>query len=337
MQDDADAQRKRTARERDPITYYRKRILEDCFLNYICVSDCMLRPKYAVSEVKLDGLRPTFTDEQLEKLILEPYTRSCDGKFYICLTCKKTIKRNGCPRLNEKHLDMSVAPLPPHLRTPEMHLNKCEAYLLKLSIPFIRVAHLPRSADFKVIGPVIVVEGRVEETMDNLLPRPQKLIPVALKRKMEYSGSYVSEIVDTEKLQAYYEHFKRVNHLFKETEMNDERLNSFFLENLESIEEQDDRKVLQEQKNEREDLKCNEKGVPYEVKEEVVEENLPVHLSEIPMDSLVCPNIGQREGNGTLTDLIASVIVEIEKTMKLESDEDIEVVENNIDLSSSKF
>ena len=218
-----------------------------------------------------------------------------------------------------------------------MALNKCESYLLKLNIPFIRVAHLPRSADFKVIGPMIVVEGKVEETMDNLLPRPQRLIPVALKRKMEYAGSFVSEIVDIEKLMAYYKHFKQVNHLFKDTEMSNDKLDDFFLENLQSIAEQDDKKVRHDQDEQFEEVKCNDKGLPYDVKEEGVDENLPIHLSEIPMDSLVCPNIGQREGKGTLTELIANSIVHLDKELKTDVLEEQGKGGNNDSSSSSEY
>ena len=332
-----EATRKREHRQRDPFQHARKNILEKCFLSYICVSDCMLRTRDAVSEVKLDGLRPTFTESQLAKLTINPSTRSSDGKFYICFSCKKTIKRGGWPRLNEKHIDLAVAPLPANLREKEMALNKCESYLLKLNIPFIRVAHLPRSADFKVIGPMIVVEGKVEETMDNLLPRPQRLIPVALKRKMEYAGSFVSEIVDIEKLMAYYKHFKQVNHLFKDTEMSNDKLDDFFLENLQSIAEQDDKKVRHDQDEQFEEVKCNDKGLPYDVKEEGVDENLPIHLSEIPMDSLVCPNIGQREGKGTLTELIANSIVHLDKELKTDVLEEQGKGGNNDSSSSSEY
>ena len=83
--------------------------------------------------------------------------------------------------MSEKRLELSVDSLPLQLRTDKMRLNKCKAYLLKLNIPFISVMHLPRSADFKVMGPMICVEGKVEGTMKNLLPQPQRLVPVALK------------------------------------------------------------------------------------------------------------------------------------------------------------
>ena len=102
--------------------------------------------------------------------------------------------------MNEKHIELSVDSLPLQLRTDKMRLNKCEAYLLKLNIPFIRVMHLPRSADFKVMGPMICVEEKVEGTVKDLLPQPQRLVPVALKRSIKNSGSHLAEMVDIKKI-----------------------------------------------------------------------------------------------------------------------------------------
>ena len=273
----------------------------------------MLKTRDAVSKVKLDGKKQTFTEEQLDKLILEPDTRSCDGNFYICASCKKTIKSGGWPRLNEKYIGTSVASLPPHLQTEDMILNKLEAYLLKLQIPFIRMAHIPRSAEFKVIGPLIVVEGNVEDTMNDLLPRPQRLVPVALKRKLEYSGSYIAEVVDKEKIRAYYNYFKTVNPLFKNEDLSDKAIDQFIADNLKSIEEQDEQKIILDENQNVADSTTNDAGLLSVEKEEKVDENLPEHLTEIAMDSLIYPNIGQREGTNTIAENMASAIVYLDK------------------------
>ena len=308
----------------------RKKIQRFSFLSYICVSDCMLRSKDAVSEVKLQEDRMTFTEAQLDKMVLESHTRSFDGKFYICHSCKTTIKRGGCPRLNHKKVGFSVSTLPQHLKTEEMKLNRCENHLLKLNLPFIRIAHCPRSADFKVLGPMICVEARVEETMDELLPLTQQLIPVAIKRKMEYSGSYVAEIVDKEKVKQYYEYFKLKNHLFKDEELSDEMVDEFFRVNLESIEKQDEQKVgvteipVNDSEESADDTFEDEEVLP-EAKEQQIDENLPSYLSEIPMDTLICSNIGEREGRGTLIELVASTIVEKDKVGKSKEMSDSEL------------
>ena len=61
-----------------------------------------------------------------------------------------------------------------------MTLSKLESYLLKLVIPFIRIAHIPGYGQFKVKGLMITVEAEVQKTMvEKILPREQELIPVS--------------------------------------------------------------------------------------------------------------------------------------------------------------
>ena len=93
-------------------------------------------------------------------------------------------------------------------------LNTCEAYLLKKVIPFIRIAHLPRGPFFKVIGPMICVTADIQHTRDKIIPVDQQLIPVSFKRKLSYSGYYLKEIIDKEKLLKYFNELQKINHLY---------------------------------------------------------------------------------------------------------------------------
>ena len=101
-----------------------------------------------------------------------------------------------------------------------LNLNRCEDYLLKLVIPFIRVAHLPRGRYFKVIGDLILISADLMQTMDKILPVNQSLIPVSFKRSLKYKGHFIEEYVDKEKLLAYFSWFKENNHLFKDFTFN---------------------------------------------------------------------------------------------------------------------
>ena len=59
--------------------------------------------------------------------------------------------------------------------------------MLKLVIPFRRIAHVPGYGEFKIKGPMITVEADVKKTLnEKILPRQQELIPVALKIKFTY-------------------------------------------------------------------------------------------------------------------------------------------------------
>ena len=96
---------------------------------------------------------------------------------------------------------------------------------------------------FKVIGPMICVQATVHDTLGDILPLIQELIPVALKRKLEYKGSYIFEVISRSKLEFYFTYFKDNNHLFSGANFESEQLDKFITDTLESIEAQDDAKV----------------------------------------------------------------------------------------------
>ena len=77
-----------------------------------------------------------------------------------------------------------------------LQLNKLEAFLLKLVIPFIRIAHCPRGSYFKVKGDLILISADIQNSLERILPLEQSLIPVSFKRKLEYGGSYIEEFID---------------------------------------------------------------------------------------------------------------------------------------------
>ena len=101
-----------------------------------------------------------------------------------------------------------------------MTLSKLESHLLKLVIPFIRIAQVPGYGEFKVKGPMITVEADVKKTIvEQILPRQQELIPVSLKRKLTYKGTIMEEIVSKTKVERYFNYFKRINPLFADKQL----------------------------------------------------------------------------------------------------------------------
>ena len=72
-----------------------------------------------------------------------------------------------------------------------LKLNKLESYLLKLVIPFIRIAHCPRGHYFQVRGDLILISADVSHSLTEVLPLQQSLIPVRFKRKLSYTGSFI--------------------------------------------------------------------------------------------------------------------------------------------------
>ena len=154
------------------------------------------------------------------------------------------------------------------------------------------------------------------------------MIPVALKRKLEYKGSYISEVISRSKLEFYFTYFKDNNHLFSGANFESEQLDKFITDTLESIEVQDDAKVQRKEdvinnsihddevelQNEHED-----DSISSELIEQKIDDEIPNYLTNIPFDTLICENVGTREGEGTVMQIAADAIIKIEKSVKLKA------------------
>ena len=84
----------------------------------------------------------TFSHEQMKLLTLNDETKSIDGKYYVCKACRDQIRRKKISLCNEVTWQFMIKNLPANFLTPQMTLNKLESHLLKLVIPFIRIAHI---------------------------------------------------------------------------------------------------------------------------------------------------------------------------------------------------
>ena len=177
------AQQKRQGRE---FMKWRSELIDKASLNYICTSECRYRPKASMTEVIMRGNKKTFNMQQIGHLTLNEETRSLDGKFYVCKHCKDTIKKNKTPSCNEKKHNFIIPGLPEELKTPEMRLNRLEAHLLKLIIPFIRIAHIPGTGGFKIKGGMITVEANVNQTMDKVLVDHMYHILLSISYRLSY-------------------------------------------------------------------------------------------------------------------------------------------------------
>ena len=72
----------------------------------------------------------------------------------------------------------------------QMQLNRLEAHLLKLCIPFIRVAHCPRGRYLKVKGDLILISSDIMHSLNKILPINQSLIPVCVYIEKLINGSH---------------------------------------------------------------------------------------------------------------------------------------------------
>ena len=79
-------------------------------------------------------------------------------------------------------------------------LNRLGAFILKLIIPFVRVANCRRGRYLMVKGKSILISSDILDTLSKILPTDQQLLPVSLKRKLQYRGSFLEEWVDVKKV-----------------------------------------------------------------------------------------------------------------------------------------
>ena len=108
-----------------------------------------------------------------------------------------------------------------------LELNKLEAHLLKLVIPFVRIAHCQSGSYLKVKGNLILISANITHSLSKILPKEQNILPVCFKRKMEYKGNFLEEMIDKNKVDLYFKFFKNYNPLYKDILMEEERIDKF--------------------------------------------------------------------------------------------------------------
>ena len=99
-------------------------------------------------------------------------------------------------------------------------LNLMEQYLLKLTIPFIRVAHVPRSPNLKLVGGSVCIQANISHTVEKLQITSENIIPVSFKRKVEYRGHYLEQVIDKGKVFQWLTFLKQNNPLYKDIKVN---------------------------------------------------------------------------------------------------------------------
>jgi hypothetical protein len=148
---------------------------------------------------------------------------------YVCNLCLDDIKKDIFPKRSHKdrfkfanfpnnfiqklkkkcifkEQDPSTVPMLDKVSYERQYLklNRLESYLLKLVIPFIRIAHCPRGSYFKVKGDLILISSDISHSLSRIMPLQQSLIPVCFKRKLSYTGSFIEEYIEKEKIQMYF-------------------------------------------------------------------------------------------------------------------------------------
>ena len=237
------------------------RLKTDTGFDVICSSCLQYRSKNYCKPVS------TLGKEKIRKFIINKCAllkNRTDGQF-VCNLCLRDIKKDVLPKRSHKN-KFKFANFPEYLikdlsrkcsykrkisnsslimndendERQQMQLNRLESYLLKLCIPFIRVAHCPRGRYLKVKGDLILISSDIEHSLNKILPIQQNLIPVSFKRKLSYTGAYIEEFIEKEKVNMYFSWLKRHNHLFKDVDFDQNLIGDFESESISNMDRFDE-------------------------------------------------------------------------------------------------
>ena len=138
------------------------------------------------------------------------------------------------------------------------HLNRLEAHLLKLIIPFIRIARCGRGNYLKVKGDLILISSDVAHSLNKILPIQQELIPVRFKRKLSYHGSYIEEFIDKQKVEIYFKWLKKHNFLYKDVQLDKNLIDVFEKESMFDLQNFENLPQESEDNCEDEEIQCSD-------------------------------------------------------------------------------
>ena len=98
-----------------------------------------------------------------------------------------------------------------------------------------------------VKGNLILISSDIPNTLSKILPTDQQLLPVSLKRKLHYRGSFLEEWVDVQKIKLYSAWFKEHNPLYEDVELNEELISQFQRETMDGATEFEELKLKDEE------------------------------------------------------------------------------------------
>ena len=176
-----------------------------------------------------------------------------------------------------------------------------------------------------VKGNLILISSDIPSTFSKILPTDQQLLPVSLKRKLQYRGSFLEEWVDVEKIKSYFAWFKKHNPLYKDIELNEELIGQFQKETMDGATEFETLKLKDEQQSvSAEDVHGHESDTEYDECEECFlsdSENKVEPMDEIEAMNQTSMFVNKYEEDTdlpTVANKLADIIVELEKAKNLE-------------------
>ena len=190
-----------------------------------------------------------------------------------------------------------------------------------------------------VKGNLILISSDIPDSLSKILPTDQQLLPVSLKRKLQYHGSFLEEWVDVKKVQLYFAWFKENNPLFMDVELNEDLIDQFQKDTMDGATQ------FETLKDKGEEVLNSVDGYHEHESETEHDECEECLLAEFennvePMDQIEAMNQTSMFANiyeedidlPTVANKLADIIVELEKSMNLKKNHDDDFLHEYVDL-----
>ncbi len=191
---------------------------------YICTSCHRLLFRKGVQLYKRSNY--DMVDKEVVDQVLAPkfMINSKDTKQYICITCHRNLKQGKVP-VQAKGNFMDLDPQPEVLKG----FTPCGLRLICRRIPFIRLISLPRGKQKGIKGAAVNVPADLGPVCTLLprLPTEAHIVPLNLKRKLEYKHAYLKDLIKPTKIMEALRYLKKNNPLYHDIEINDDWLDEW--------------------------------------------------------------------------------------------------------------
>ena len=163
--------------------------------------------------LKIDNSDPGIRIECMEKEIEIDLGR--DYKSYLCKSCKWYLVRGKMPKLCSKN-GLGID----KIEDEDLKLTELENNLIARNIIFQKIHKLPKSrwsgTHDRLIN-VPVGQDDVINTVESLPRTPAEagiipIVPVNLKRKLEYKTTHLSQLIDTKKIFKFLQYLRDLGH-----------------------------------------------------------------------------------------------------------------------------
>lgn len=184
------------------------------------------------------------------------------------------------------------------------------------------MGHCPRGRYLQVRGNVILISADLPHSIEKILPQEQDLFPVSFKRKLVYEGHFIEEIIDKNKVIAWFKWFKKNNPHFEDIELQSERIDKFSQRCRKSADE----------------FEQNCQAIITEPDDEIEKED----MEEIPLSNQYPSIMGNKYEvelqENTITNAIADMILkyEMENEGEIDVDEESQILSDNESIESDE-